>query len=253
VSVATLKGRPTARAAQYQGQPVAEYRWTNMRLERAPDVAGHPGTFAPLETRALDPLDADPTHPQLRTFTTELAGPQPEWLRLAFIDATGDEEITDPVFNRAPEEQLVSPEDVRDHLPTRRVDDAVILAFIDRATEEMVARFGPITASTRGLFRAAIEIRAALRTERRVVPEQIGEEGMSPYLSLERELNDLLRALDGLTAGDSGTGTSGGTGGTADGPRYSFGTVPVTSSVIAAGPPDIPSLDELDSLDVWTR
>jgi hypothetical protein len=109
VSVATLKGRPTARAAQYQGQPVAEYRWTNMRLERAPDVAGHPGTFAPLETRALDPLDADPTHPQLRTFTTELAGPQPEWLRLAFIDATGDEEITDPVFNRAPEEQLVSP------------------------------------------------------------------------------------------------------------------------------------------------
>jgi hypothetical protein len=222
VSVATLKGRPTARAAQYQGQPVAEYRWTNMRMERAPDVAGHPGTFAPLETRALDPLDADPAHPQLRTFTTELAGPQPEWLRLAFIDA----EITDPVFNRAPEEQLVSPADVRDHIPTRRVDDAVILAFIDRATEEMVARFGPVTTATRGLYRSAVEIRAALRTERRVVPEQIGEEGMSPYLSLERELNDLLRALDGLTAGDAGTGgTGGGSTGTDDTGKSTFAIV----------------------------
>jgi hypothetical protein len=85
------------------------------------------------------------------------------------------------------------------------------LAFIDRATEEMVGGSARSPRRPAGCSAQAIEIRAALRTERRVVPEQIGEEGMSPYLSLERELNDLLRALDGLTVGDSGTGDGGGT------------------------------------------
>jgi hypothetical protein len=190
--------------------------WTQAEIRVQPGVTlAMAGPWTVIDTidlslPALGGLDTDPRNPQARSFTTEHGIDGDAWYQVQFLDATGDGSFTDPVFQRAAREVLVSPQDVRDHLPTRRVDDSVIAGFIDRATDEMTGRFGPITSGARGLFRQAIEIRAALRTERRVVPEQIGEEGMSPYLSLERELNDLLRALDGLTAGDAGTGGTGG-------------------------------------------
>jgi hypothetical protein len=80
--------------------PVARYDslpWTQVRIEEA---ATEDGTFAEIETIALSPVDDDPTDPQARSFTTELANDGELWYRIVFVDANGDESApTDPIQN----------------------------------------------------------------------------------------------------------------------------------------------------------
>jgi hypothetical protein len=70
--------------------------WTHVRIEEAPT---RDDEFTVLETKALTPVDPDPAHPMSRSFTTELATLAAGWYRVVFLDATLDEQPTDPVFN----------------------------------------------------------------------------------------------------------------------------------------------------------
>lgn len=80
--------------------PVPRYDsipWNRVRIEES---LTETGTYTAIETKNLSPLDADPSDPQARDFTTELAGDGERWYRIVFLDASGDESApTDPVQN----------------------------------------------------------------------------------------------------------------------------------------------------------
>lgn len=65
-----------------------ELPWTQARIEEA---AAEDGPWATLETVTLDPVDADPSSPAARNFTTELGTAAEQWYRVVFVDASGDE------------------------------------------------------------------------------------------------------------------------------------------------------------------
>lgn len=67
--------------------------WTEVRIEEAVTSVG-PWTL--IDTQPLTPVDADPSQPMLRSFTTENGTDTELWYRLVFADATGD--ILGPTF-----------------------------------------------------------------------------------------------------------------------------------------------------------
>lgn len=73
--------------------------WTAVRIEEAPTVDG---SYAVIETVALAPLDADPSDPAYRSFTTENGTAPAYWYRIVFADADGDLSApSSPVQNTA--------------------------------------------------------------------------------------------------------------------------------------------------------
>jgi len=71
--------------------------WTEVRIEEASDESG---TYVQLETIALSPLDADPSQPAARSFTTQLGTAVGSWYRVIFADLDGDvSQPTTPVQN----------------------------------------------------------------------------------------------------------------------------------------------------------
>lgn len=84
--------------------PVARYdalAWTEARIEEATTATG---TYAEIETIDLATLpgglDADPSDPATRNFTTELGTADGLWYQIIFVDADGDESApTDPIQN----------------------------------------------------------------------------------------------------------------------------------------------------------
>jgi len=83
-------------------RPPARYdslAWTQAQIQESVAVDG---VYAVLETKTLSPLDADPSAPMLRSFTTELGTGLGYWYRIVFLDATGDtSQPTTPVQNVA--------------------------------------------------------------------------------------------------------------------------------------------------------
>ena len=87
-------------AARFDGDA-----WTEVDIEEADTDDGDSvtGLWTVLETIALFPIDADPTQPLTRSFTTTLANDGELWYRLVFRDADGDEQQpTHPVQNVVP-------------------------------------------------------------------------------------------------------------------------------------------------------
>lgn len=72
--------------------------WTDVRIEEA---AAKEGPWTVLEEQALTPVDTDPTAPETRSITTELATLAAGWYRLTWLDASGDQALTAPLFNGA--------------------------------------------------------------------------------------------------------------------------------------------------------
>jgi hypothetical protein len=90
--------------------PVARYDatpWTQARIEES-DTATLSDTtvWTVIETFTLSPVDADPSDPAPRSFTTELASDEMDlWYRVVFIDATADEAApTSPIQNTDPDD-----------------------------------------------------------------------------------------------------------------------------------------------------
>ena len=91
--------RPPAR---YDALP-----WTEARIEESDEEEG---TYALIDTYTLAPVDADPTEPDYRSFTTELGTAEDYWYRIVFADLDGDTSpATVPIQNTA-EAALISVE-----------------------------------------------------------------------------------------------------------------------------------------------
>jgi hypothetical protein len=73
--------------------------WTGVAVEES--VAGL-DPWTQIDVIALSPVDVDPSHPQLRNFTTEHGTALGYWYRILFRDATGDvSQPTTPIQNVA--------------------------------------------------------------------------------------------------------------------------------------------------------
>jgi hypothetical protein len=60
--------------------------WTHALIQQS-DASD--GTFAQIDSLALDPVDGDPEHPQVRNLTTHLASDTPQqWYRIVWADAS---------------------------------------------------------------------------------------------------------------------------------------------------------------------
>lgn len=74
-----------------------ELAWTQVRIQEA---SSEDGTYTTIDTLLLDPVDADPSDPQPRSFTTENGTDVDLWYRVIFVDADGDvSQPSDPVQN----------------------------------------------------------------------------------------------------------------------------------------------------------
>lgn len=71
--------------------------WNRIRISEAPDVDNAPGTFAVIDTITLSPLDVDPERPTGRNVTTDNATLDSGWYQLVFLDASDNEDPSDPV------------------------------------------------------------------------------------------------------------------------------------------------------------
>lgn len=76
--------------------------WTDARIQEAATADAE--SWTTIETISLSPVDADPSEPATRNFTTENASDTAGlWYRIIFVDADGDELLpTVPVQNVTP-------------------------------------------------------------------------------------------------------------------------------------------------------
>jgi hypothetical protein len=70
--------------------------WTSIRIHESESKTG-PWTL--IDTLPLIPVDADPEHPQARSFSTDNAALLDGWYRVSFVDAAANVLETDPVQN----------------------------------------------------------------------------------------------------------------------------------------------------------
>lgn len=71
--------------------------WAHARIEEGETETG---AFTVIDTQDLDPVDADPSVPQLRSFTTDNGTGPDLWYRIVFLDGAGGVSLpTDPVQN----------------------------------------------------------------------------------------------------------------------------------------------------------
>jgi len=71
--------------------------WNRIRIEEAADVDNAPGSFSVIDTITLSPLDSDPERPTARNVTTDNATLVTGWYKLVFLDASDNEDPSDPV------------------------------------------------------------------------------------------------------------------------------------------------------------
>ena len=69
--------------------------WAAARIEGA--VQGSEGPWAAMETVPFTEPDPDPAKPVERNFTIKLEDPDVAWLRVVFLDAEGEQDLTNPV------------------------------------------------------------------------------------------------------------------------------------------------------------
>jgi hypothetical protein len=73
--------------------------WTIITVEESP---GKVGPWTLIESIAVDPVDADPQHPQPRSFTTNGATLEDGWYRVSFLDVNGNTLVIDPPIHNIP-------------------------------------------------------------------------------------------------------------------------------------------------------
>jgi len=84
--------------ARYRPAPrFDEVPWTQARIEEGPSSSG---PWAVIDTIALDPVDGDPSKPQIRNLTTSNGSDGVWWYRVLFVDESGDvAQPTQPILN----------------------------------------------------------------------------------------------------------------------------------------------------------
>lgn len=71
--------------ARYDDQP-----WETIQIEEAPEVTG---PYTLIDTVTIDPVDADPSQPASRSFTTTLGTGPDYWYRVIFLGADAAESL----------------------------------------------------------------------------------------------------------------------------------------------------------------
>jgi hypothetical protein len=107
--------------------------FTSVRMQEA---EGSGGPWTTLETITIDPVDADPSAPATRSYTTGLATLEEGWLRLEWVDDDGAIFDSDPVRFPTPGSRLASAADVATRLATdlsERQEDQIDV-LLDAAT-----------------------------------------------------------------------------------------------------------------------
>lgn len=153
----------------FQGyQPSPRYdgvAWTDVNIYEGPTSAG---TWTLIETIPLSPVDADPSDPATRNFTTELGTAPEQWYYLEFSDATGDTlEPTMAVHN------------VADAAPYGTVEELAVLLRL--------SNFEPRRAAlNRVLLAAAYEIDSELGRSSTADPLNAAQLALVTEVNLER-------------------------------------------------------------------
>ncbi len=127
--------------------PVARYDsipWTQARIEEGATIDG-PWTV--IDTKALSPVDADPSHPATRNFTTENGSAATNyWYRVVFLDATGDDTLpTSPFQNGAQAPYITTAELARKLQLNAATYQAQLQRVADAASYEIDAELGRTT------------------------------------------------------------------------------------------------------------
>jgi hypothetical protein len=84
--------------------------WTTARVQEA---AASTGEWTTIDTFVLNPVDADPSNPAARSFTTTHATLASGWYRVVWVDGAANESASSPVQNILP---LASPDDFENRL-----------------------------------------------------------------------------------------------------------------------------------------
>lgn len=75
--------------------PASTVAWTTVQLGES---AARTGPFSTIDTFTLDPIDLDPTLPATRSFHSEAATLPAGWYQLTWLDPSGDQYVTDPIW-----------------------------------------------------------------------------------------------------------------------------------------------------------
>lgn len=110
--------------------------WVSARMEQS---TSETGSYTLLEAFDLDPVDADPSQPLSRSFTTELATAS-DWYRLVFVDADGiHSDPTAPVQNLSGVAAFASADELAAILKVNAT------TFADQLDRVLLAAAGEIT------------------------------------------------------------------------------------------------------------
>jgi hypothetical protein len=115
--------------------------WTEARVEEG---LTETGSWSLIDTLVLDPVDADPTQPQIRNLTTENASDTTGlWYRIIFADALGGTSLpTEPIQNLLPSptsRDLCTLADVLRYIPGYDSNDPTDATFAALITSESEA------------------------------------------------------------------------------------------------------------------
>lgn len=190
--------------ARYDGQP-----FTQARIEEAATAAG---PFTLLETFALAPLDADPSRPAARSFTTNLGTLESGWYQVTFVDPNGDKVTVGPVHNINIEPAylpVVSDIGALLRARTKNQYGDELGTFTDdtRPTDEQVIRLIKLAEGDVAVqlpddlpeeyyqeLHALISLKAAMLVELTHFPEQV-RTGRSAYAEYERMFDNQMESL----------------------------------------------------------
>jgi hypothetical protein len=191
--------------------PIPRYDGTPWHHVTIQESANQDGPWTLIDTINIIPLDADPSQPAPRSFTTDNATLEEGWYKITFFDSTGNDSLpVTPILN-APEETLP-------YQPT--VEDVANL-IIARTKDNLGSELGTFTVNTRPTFESvnniidqaaddvttaldtdipveaydyvkqAIALRAAMIIERSYFAEQINS-NRSPYPQLKEDYEWLM-------------------------------------------------------------
>jgi hypothetical protein len=209
-TVVTIGGRPPGRA---DATP-----WTQARLREAP---ARSGPWTVIETLNLDPVDADPSTPTWRDFTSEATTLAAGWYQLEWADADGDSELEEP--------QLIGPAFMPAHADVARVlrnllrDDlgnrltafsasttptaTEVDDYIADAADHLVSRVGDVPTRHRRAANHVCALRAGILALQGLGARAQAGAGYKDLQALYTdELNALLAALGEPTTGSGDSG-----------------------------------------------
>lgn len=187
---------------RYDGKP-----WTSVVIEEAESETG---PWTEIDMLTLTPVDADPSQPNSRNFTTHNAMLDEGWYTVTFLDEAGGQLPTDPVHNvadiTAPYLPLVSAvgglimsrtkDEYGNELGTftgkTRPNYTQVKEIIDQAADDVTTYIDTdIPAGAYDYVQQAIALRAAMIIERGYFAEQINT-NRSPYMFLRDDYDRLM-------------------------------------------------------------